>query len=474
MATMLGLLGDPARAGEEAAAVVALERSIAALGRPRSELRRPEAIYNRVGEAGLAALAPGLAWDAYFAALDLGTVGPALNLTVPEHFAGLDRLLADAPIETLRAYLRWHLLHANAAHLGAPLVAADFELQRALTGLRELPPRAERCTNLANNGGLGEHLGMSFVRRIFPPASKALAETLIAAIEAAFDAGLSELEWMDPLTRGRAHEKTAALRNKVGYPERYRDLHEVTIDDGHHLENVAALQAFVGRRHAGEIGGPVDRREWEMPPAEVNAYYSPTFNEMVFPAGILQPPYFSASWPMAMNFGGIGMVIGHELTHGFDDEGRQFDAKGALREWWEPVAAERFGERAKCIEDAYSAIEVLPGVKVNGALTLGENIADFGGVKLASAGYRRWVAAHGPEPRLLDELSNEQLLYVAFAQGWCSLSSPEITRLLAVVDPHSPPELRVNVPLAHHPGFAEAFACAPGTPMRAPAICEIW
>ncbi len=277
---------------------------------------------------------------------------------------------------------------------------------------------------------------------------------------------------MDDVTRTRAVEKMRALVNKIGYPEPWRDYAKLKVAKNH-LGNVLAARRFHFTRDADRISKPVDRNEWYMPPAIVNAYYNPSANEMVFPAGILQPPYFSIDFPMAMNFGGIGMVMGHELTHGFDDSGRKFDAKGVLREWWAPPASVKFQERAQCVETLYDGIEVLPGVKLNGKLTLGENIADFGGIKAAYTGYQRWQQQHNEPPRIAG-LSNEQLLFLGFAQGWCMHETPESQRVRATIDSHSPAKQRVNVPLAHFPGFWQAWQCGQGTPMHAAEPCEVW
>lgn len=475
VAAMLAFLGAaPAEAERDAAAILAFETELARLSRPRAAMREPESIYHLVGEGGLARLAPKIPWDAYFAALDVGAIGPALNVRVPEFFAGLARALDRQKLATLRAYLRWHLIHATAEHLSAAIVDEDFRLTAALTGQKRLPERWERCTDHANLGGLGEILGPAFVARRFAGESRSVAQALIEAVEQAFSDGLPGLEWMDDRTRAAARDKMRALTNKIGHPIPWRSAIGLDLRAGAHLENIAALRAYQRRRHAGQIGAGVDKSEWELPPAIVNAYYNPPFNEMVFPAGILQPPYFRVDWPMAMNFGGIGMVIGHELTHGFDDEGRKFDQNGVLQEWWAPEASAAFSARAQCIDDAYSAVEVLPGVHLNGRLTLGENIADFGGIKAAHSAYATWVRERGPEPRILPELTNEQVFFVAFAQSWCSLASPEITRLHTTTDPHAPPEQRVNLPLAHLPAFWEAFQCEPGKPMHTSQVCEIW
>jgi putative endopeptidase len=479
LAAMLSQLGEPpAEAQRLAARVLDFERRLAELHRPRAALRDPEAIYHRLGEDGLRALSQ-LPWSDYFAALDLGSVGPHLNVTVPEFFAGLPALLAALDPPTLRAYLRWQLLHATAPYIGPVELAIDEQLTAALTGQAASPPRWQRCVEFINDSPLGDLLGPPFVARALSPAGERLATAMIEALERAFTRSLDRVPWMDPQTRQRARSKLRAIANKVGQPARLRVASDFQVGlapppAGTHLDHALTLRRMVARRHAGQLGGPVDRHEWELSPATVNAYYSPTFNEMVFPAGVLQPPYFSLDYPIAMNFGGIGMVIGHELVHGFDDEGRRFDADGVLREWWDPATVARFAERARCVERTYSGVEVLPGVHLDGALTLGENLADLGGVRTAHAAYRAWTQEHGDEPRLLADLSGDQLFFVGFAQGWCTLSSPESARLDATVDPHAPPQQRVNLPLAHLPAFWEAFGCDPGAPMRAAEVCELW
>ena len=479
VAAALQRLGDPpAEARAYAAAIVAFERRLASLHRPRAALRDPEAIYHRLGEAGLSR-ASRLEWRDYFAALrpHLGEVGPHLNVTVPEYFAGLPAALASLDPPALRAYLRWHFIHAAAPYLGPAEVAADLELKAALTGQAALPPRWQRCVDLAVDGPLGELLGPAFVARTVTPAGQDLARGMVEAVQRAFAGALARVEWMEAATRERALIKLRAIANRISQPEGPSPLVAALSParpDRGLLEHVLDLHAAAFRRHAGGLGGPVDRGEWEMTAPTVNAYYSPTFNEMIFPAGILQPPYFSVDYPMAMNFGGLGMVIGHELVHGFDDEGRRYDADGALREWWDPGTLARFEARTSCVERAYSRVEVLPGVRLDGRLTLGENIADLGGLRTAHTAYREWARERGEEPRLLAGLSGDQLLFVAFAQGWCTLSSAEVARLDATVDPHAPPRQRVNVSLSHLPAFWEAFQCGPGTPMRAAEVCEVW
>jgi putative endopeptidase len=471
---MLGFLGEtPDSAAAQAAKILAFETELATIALPRAELRDPDKTYNLLGVAGLQGLDKATPWPGYFSALGYDKIGADLNIATLSYFEKLGPIVRKTDAATLQAYLRWHVLRAAAPQLSGPIVAADFKFTSALTGAKELSPRWERCVGLAN-AGLGELVGQAFVKERFAGASKETALTMIGHIESAFEAGLPALGWMDPTTRTRAVEKMKALINKIGYPEEWRDYSKLKLSRKDHLANVIAGRRFQFVRDADRISKPVDKREWQMPPAIVNAYYNSSVNEMVFPAGILQPPYFSADFPMAMNFGGIGMVMGHELTHGFDDQGRKFDAKGVLREWWEPSASTKFNERAQCVETLYAKIEVLPGVKLNGKLTLGENIADFGGIKAAYSGYKEWQANKREMP-LIQGLSNDQLFFLGFAQGWCTLSTDESQKLLATIDSHSPPRERVNVPLAHFPGFWDAWQCKAGTPMNAgDAACEVW
>jgi predicted metalloendopeptidase len=473
VARMLGFLGEQGeRAQTLAAKIVAFETELAKLQKPRDELIDPDKTYHLIGITGLQALDPATPWPNFFKALGYPDLGGDVNVTVPTYFQQLGPLVRKTDNETLQAYLRWTILRVAAPALSREVVDADFKFESVLTGAKENSPRWERCVEQANVG-LGELIGQAFVKERFAGASKDIALEMIRAIEEAFASGLPALAWMDDPTRARALEKVQALHNKIGYPDRWRDYARLKLSRKDHLGNTSAIREFLFRRDFDRVGKPVDKAEWHMPPALVNAYYNPMANEMVFPAGILQPPYFSEKFPMAMNFGGIGMVVGHELSHGFDDTGRKFDKDGVLREWWDPSVAKRFEGRAQCIEKTYSAIEVLPGVHLNGKLTLGENIADFGGIKAAYAGYKQH-ATKKPEAPLIDGLTGEQLFFIGFAQGWCTHETPESARLRATVDSHSPPKQRVNVPLAHFPGFWEAFQCRQGAPMRAPQACEVW
>lgn len=471
---IFGLLGEDAEAASaDADRVVAFETALATASRPRQEMRVPEKLYNKIDRSGLEKLTPDLPWGAFFTALGRPAV-TQINVAVPEFFTALEARLAASEPADLHAYLRWHAVDGLADALPERFVTAQFEFfGRTLAGQQEIEPRWKRCVE-ATEGALGEAVGKLYVERRFAGDSKAKALEMIADLEDSFEASLPELAWMDDVTRGRAVEKLGAIRNKIGYPDEWRDYSAMKIVPGDYFANYLAGAAFESDRQLHKIGQPVDRDEWRAPPQIVNAFYNPLQNDISFPAGILQPPFFHRDFPAALNYGGIGAVVGHEITHGFDDQGRKFDPRGELREWWEPSVAERFEARAQCVADFYSHFTVVSGEHVNGRLTLGENIADIGGVKRAHAAYRRWLDRHGqPEPAV-PGLSNEQLFFVAYGQVWCALATPEVERLRITVDPHSPPQFRVLGTLANVPAFAGAFGCAEGTPMNPAERCEVW
>jgi predicted metalloendopeptidase len=332
--------------------------------------------------------------------------------------------------------------------------------------------RFKRCAD-ATQGALGELVGKLYVEREFPGDSKAIAVEMMRDVQDAFAASLPGLGWMDDATRARALEKKTALENKIGYPDVWRDYSKLDIVPKAYFANAMAASAFETARQLAKIGKPVDRREWRMTPQTVNASYNPLANQITFPAGILQPPFFHRSFPAAVNYGAVGTVMGHELTHGFDDQGRKFDPKGALREWWEAPVAAKFERQAQCIKDQYSAFEIEPGVHVNGALTLGENIADVGGLKQSYDAYKSWEKRHGKGPSV-PGLTPDQLFFVAHGQVWCGLVTPEEARLRVTTDVHSPPRPRVVGPISNHPAFASAFQCKAGAPMNPAPKCEVW
>jgi endothelin-converting enzyme/putative endopeptidase len=334
-------------------------------------------------------------------------------------------------------------------------------------------PRWKRCVD-ATQAALGETIGKVYVDLRFAGPSKDIALEMIGDIEDAFEANLPDLAWMDDLTRQRAIEKKAAIKNKIGYPDEWRDYSSIRLNRKSYFDNNIAAVEFESNRQLAKIGNPVDEKEWLMTPQMVNAYYHPLLNEIAFPAGILQPPFFHRDFPAAMNYGGIGGVIGHELTHGFDDQGRKFDPSGQLREWWEPEVTEKFQARAECVDEFYSNYEVEPEVNVNGKLTLGENIADIGGLKQAYDAYKEWEKRNGNPKPLLEGLTNEQLFFVSWGQVWCSLATPERERLQVTTDSHSPAKFRVQGPVSNNPEFARAFTCTEGSPMNPANQCEVW
>jgi predicted metalloendopeptidase len=472
MFTMYGQKPEEAQAAADK--ILAFETKLAQNSKPRAELRDPDKTYHKLDRTGLQNLTPKLDWEGYFKATGHPEI-TQINVAVPEFFSGLQSVAETTDPATLQAYLQWNVLRDAAPALTKPFDEENFNFYgRTLQGQKEQQARWKRCV-AQTDGALGEILGQEFIKKQFPGDSKKISRELIEAIQTAFVNNLPGLDWMDDTTRQRAIGKRATLVNKVGYPDKWKDYSKLKIKKGDYFGNLVAAGRFEFEREAVKIGKPVDKTEWGMTPPTVNAYYNPLNNEMVFPAGILQPPFFLKDYPAAMNYGGIGMVMGHELTHGFDDQGRKFDAQGKLKEWWEPSVSTKFEERAACIDKQYAGYEVQPGLKLNGKLTLGENIADNGGIKQAYSAYKAYEASHpGAEKPAVEGLTNDQLFFVAFAQTWCSLATPEIERVLVTVDPHSPPRFRVTGPLVNYPQFAETFQCAAGSAMHPATTCEVW
>ncbi|HEY3452860.1 MAG TPA: M13 family metallopeptidase [Myxococcales bacterium] len=471
---MLGLAGVPAaQAAEESKAIAALETSLAESHWTRTEMRDPIRIYNRVNRDGLEKLAPAFSWERYFKALGAPSV-TAVSTTTPKFVERVGKLVTETPIATWRAYLRWHVLSQMAAVRALPkaFVEQNFKFSsESFTGAKELKPRWKLCVESVD-GGLGEALGAGYVRRHFGTEGKARTVKLVEEIEKAMGKDIEGLAWMDAATKEQAQKKLAKVTNKIGYPDKWRDYKSMEVGRASHFKNVLAAADFESKRVLAKIGKPVDRGEWFMSPPTVNAYYNPAMNEMVFPAGILQPPFFNRRAPEVVNYGAIGMVVGHELTHGFDDEGRHYDGDGNLNEWWTETVGKEFDTKAKCLVDQYSQFESVPGAKVNGQLTLGENIADLGGLKLSQAAHK----AAGDAGKTLDGFTPEQQFFLGYAQSWCFKAREPYSRMLVTLDPHSPPRFRVNGPLSNIPEFAQAFSCQAGSPMARPSEkrCEVW
>jgi putative endopeptidase len=466
--TLAGL-AEPA-AKSAAREILALETALATVSKTRVERRDPQAMVHLLTRQALGQRAPHLDWEAYLGALQLAGVRD-LNVTSPAYFAGMDATLASAALPTLRLYLRWHLLRAFLPALPKAFVDEGFRMTQVLTGQAEPKPRWRRCVESTDHA-LGEALGADFVQHHFAGNSKTEAQRMVTAIGEAFATAVGQLPWMDATTRDKALDKRGRMAWLIGFPDRWRT-YDFAVQPGQYAANVLAARGVEARRQLAKIGRPVDRGEWYMSPPTVNAYYDPQMNQMVFPAGILQAPFFDAKHGVAVNLGGIGMVIGHELTHGFDDEGSQFDGHGNLRNWWSPKVAKAFAARTGCVTAQYDGFEVAPGVRVNGQLTLGENLADLGGVKLAFAAYRA-LRQGAVQRQRADGFGEDQQFFLAHAQLWCSKARPEYERLLVQTNPHAPARFRVNGPLADFPAFAEAFQCKPGAPMRPAKPCSVW
>ena len=462
---MFSLLGEtPAAARRDAATVMALETRLAKASLSKVALRDPQQSYHLTTLKGLQKIAPETDWRAYFADLGLSTPGE-FNVGQPAFFSEASRLLATVPLDQWQAYLRWHLINAMAGDLSSEFVAADFDFKgRTLAGTKELQPRWKRVLTTVD-GNIGEALGELYVARFFGPAAKAEALDMVANIKQAMRETINDLPWMTAATKAEALKKLDTVVVKIGYPDRWRDYSSLTIEADGYLENSLRASRFEFRRNVAKLGTAIDRGEWGMTPPTVNAYYNPTMNEMVFPAGILQPPLFHVEADAAANYGNTGATIGHELTHAFDDEGRQFDASGNLKSWWSKADEAAFLKRVKTIEAQYDEIEPIPGVRINGKLTAGENIADLGGLKIALKALQLRQKSR-PQPEI-DGLTPEQRFFIANAQSFRANIRPEKLRLQLATNPHAPEKYRVIAPFANMPEFAAAFACPAGhSPLR--------
>jgi len=465
VAAMLRLAGDrPSAAAAEAAAVMALETALAKASRTSVDLRDPVANYHKLPIAGVQALTPHFAWKGYFAAIGLPDPGE-VDVGQPEYFQAFDALLASTPVADWRAYLRWHYLHSLAPYLNQPVAQENFQFYgRRLEGKLEMRERWKRVLATIDDS-VGEAIGQLYVAEYFPPSAKARALRMITNIRAALRERLGAVEWMDGPTRAAAIRKIEALNVKVGYPDKWIDYSTLAIDRGPYVLNVVRAREFDVKRDLAKIGRPVDRGEWGMTPATVNAYYNASMNEIVFPAGILQPPLFDKRADDAVNYGGIGAIMGHEMTHGFDDQGRQFDLHGNLKEWWSPASSERFHQLATGIIRQFDGYVAIGDLHVNGQLSQGENIADLGGVKLSYHAFEKTLVGK-PAPKPIGGFTAEQRFFLSFATIWRENIRPEALRLQVNTDPHSPSPFRVDGPLSNLPEFAEAFRVPEGAPMR--------
>ena len=464
MGRMLRLAGDDAAAARRAATrVMALETALARASMSLEAQRDPEAVYHLTSLADLRRSTPRFGWDAYFKGL--GITPPAeVNVAQPAFLAAVDSLINTLPADDWRHYLRWQLLAAAAPTLSSPFVNEAFRFNgTVLQGIAEQRPRWKRCLSLTDNL-MGELLGQAYVRKYFTPDAKARALEMVRNIQAELRARLRALTWMSDATKAKAYRKLDAIVNRIGYPDKWRDYSGLEVKREPLAANVRRASAFEARYDFGRIGKPTDRGEWNMTPPTVNASYNPPRNAITFPAGILQPPFFDPKADDAVNYGGMGAVIGHEMTHGFDDQGRQFDAEGNLSGWWDSTDNAEFIRRAEVMERQAGAFLAIDTLKVNGKLTMGENIADLGGLLIAYGAYRRSLEGK-PVPAPIDGLTGDQRFFLGWAQIWRSSFRPEFARMLVTVDPHAPARFRVNGPLSNMPEFARAFGCKPGDAM---------
>jgi len=469
---MFQLLGDtPQAAGAEANTVMSIETALAKASLTQVEQRNPYNLFHKVSTAKFKAMVPAFDWDQYFTIAGLGNL-TELNVTEPKFYAELQHQLTTRSLADWKTYLRWHVVHSKARYLSPPFVQADFDFySKHLRGVAEMPPRWRRCVQYVDRD-LGEALGQVFVDKTFSPEAKLQAVAMTKEIENAMERDLKDLPWMSDATKKQALEKLHTIVNKIGYPDKWRDYSSIKLDRSDFLGNVDRATIFESRRQIAKIGKPVDRGEWQMSPPTVNAYFDPQMNDINFPAGVLQPPLFDPKMDAAPNYGNTGATIGHELTHGFDDEGRQFDSKGNLRDWWTPEDAKHFEEHAQCVVDQYAQYTVVDDIKINSKLTLGEDIADLGGTTLA---YYAWKhAAEGQDLQPIDGFTPDQRFFIGMAQWACGDERPENKRANAIVNPHSPDEYRINGVVSNMPQFAAAFSCKVGQPMVRAKSCRVW
>ena len=469
---MLEMIGESAPdAQTDAQAVMRIETALAQASLTRVEKRNPYNLKHKYSRDDLLRLVPAFDWDQYLVRVGVPEF-QTVNVTEPKFLDELNKELTQENLASWRAYLRWHLVHSEAPYLSSNFVRENFDFfSKYLRGVKELPPRWKKCTRLVDQQ-LGEALGQVFVAKTFSPQTKQDALTVTQQIEDAMHRDIDDLTWMSEPTKKRAIEKLQAIVNKVGYPDKWRDYSAVEIKPDDFLGNVIRASQFEEHRQLSKIGRPVDRTEWGMTPPTVNAYYNPQMNDINFPAGVLQPPLFDPKMDAAPNYGNTGATIGHELTHGFDDEGRQFDAQGNLKDWWTEPDAKAFEEHVACVRNQYAQYVVVDDIHINSGLTLGEDVADLGGTLLAYIAWKH--ATEGQELKPLDGLTPDQRFFVGMAQWACGDERPESKRVSAITNPHSPLEYRINGVVANLPQFAEAFACKTGQPMARANGCRVW
>ncbi|HZC36698.1 MAG TPA: M13 family metallopeptidase, partial [Chthoniobacterales bacterium] len=477
---MLRLLGDTdEKASTEAKQILAFETELAKASKTRVQLRDPEANYHRMSAADLAKLTPGFDWPTYFETLGISDDQLVkMDVEQPEFFQRAAELTANTSLEDWKVYLRWHLIHATAADLSTPFVDENFRFfKQKLTGVKQNLPRWKRILQEVDHN-LGEALGQLYVEKKFTPEAKQRALVMVNDLKNALRGKIQNLDWIGPETREFALKKLDVLGVKIGYPDKWRDYSKLQIKDQPHVLNALAASAFETERQLAKIGKPVDPTEWGMSPPTVNAYYSPNRNEIVFPAGILQPPFFNAQADDPINYGGIGAVIGHEMTHGFDDQGRRYDAEGNLKNWWTAEDEKRFQERGTKIVQQFDSYVVVDNLHVNGQLTEGENIADLGGVKIAYAALEKALGRkpEADQDQRIEDFTPKQRFFLSWAQIWRANVRRETLRLFLQIDPHSPAKFRVNGPLSNLPEFSRSFDVPDNSPMIRPPDerVQIW
>ena len=475
LANMLKLYGEPAdKAMTDATAVMALETSLAKASMGVVERRDPYKVYHMETLTSLAGTDPILDLPALVKATGAPDFTD-LNVTNPAFFQALQTIVRQADMNTIRSYLRVHLLDSFASRLPKAFDEENFNFfGRQLSGIPQMQVRWKRCVS-ATNSAMGEALGKVYVAKYFAGDSKQKTLNMVQAIESSMNKDLTTLSWMSPETKVKAIQKLDLITNKIGYPDKWRDYSKLTISRTDALGNSERAREFEAARQLNKIGKPVDRKEWEMSPPTVNAYYDPSMNNINFPAGILQPAFYDRTAPNEVNYGHIGAVVGHELTHGFDDQGSQFDGHGNLKNWWTPADKKQFDQRTACVADEYSSFVAVDELHVNGKLTLGENTADNGGIRLAYMAMEAYAAKHNIDlTKKMGGFTPEQQFFIGFAQNWCTNARPEYIRLIVQTDPHSPDRFRANGVVRNMPEFAHAFSCATGQPMAPVNRCRVW
>lgn len=469
---MLKLAGESAdQAGKDAQTAMNFETALAKNSMGNVERRDPQKLYNPKTKQELIAMNSAFDWNKYLVALEAPSF-EKINLDSPGFVAGLNDIIQKTSLDDIKTYLRWQTLHTAAQFLSTPFVQENFNFYgKTLTGAKELRPRWKRCVQFTDRQ-LGEALGQAYVKVAFPPDAKDRMEKMVHNLEASMKTDIEGLEWMTPETKKAAIVKLGMITDKIGYPEKWRDYSKFKVVRGDFLGNGVRGNEFETDRQLAKVNKPVDRTEWGMTPPTVNAYYNPQENNINFPAGILQPPFFDNKLDDAVNYGAIGAVIGHEMTHGFDDEGREFDGNGDLRDWWTATDGKAFEERAKCLSDEYSSFIATDDVHVNGKLTLGENTADNGGVRISLMALESTF--NGKEPAKIDGFTAQQRAFLGFGQVWCENQTPQALRVQAQTNPHSPGQWRTNGVMRNMPEFRKAFGCKEGQPMAPVNACRVW